>query len=56
MHRKRAHELRPGYRNYLLAVFEDGKPSIEFGSWMKQPQARAAGPFGIAGSCDSLPP
>ncbi|MBI5491002.1 MAG: metallophosphoesterase [Deltaproteobacteria bacterium] len=40
MSRRRPAELRPGFRNYLLAVFRDGKPEVEFGSWMDPGQAR----------------
>jgi UDP-2,3-diacylglucosamine pyrophosphatase LpxH len=56
MRPKRRSELRPGLRNYLVAAFHDGRPSIEFGSWMEPPAARADGPAGLRPSFDSLPP
>jgi UDP-2,3-diacylglucosamine pyrophosphatase LpxH len=54
--RKRPGELRPGFRNYLIAAFRDGKPLIEVGSWMKTEGPSSVEPSGLDGSLDSLPP
>ena len=39
MRPRRPDELKPGYRNYLMAVFRDGRPEVEFGSWMEAGRA-----------------
>jgi UDP-2,3-diacylglucosamine pyrophosphatase LpxH len=56
LRRKRPNELRSGFRNFLLAAFRDGRPTIEVGSWMSPPGTSSGEPAGLDGSLDSLPP